>query len=78
MYTRVLIFAYRAPSEEAAFVLRCFSGTPLEVEQLPSPLSLVLGECGVWWYCLPALALAHLVGCQHVSRYTAPAFSGHH
>ncbi|KAF5833132.1 hypothetical protein DUNSADRAFT_10650 [Dunaliella salina] len=32
--------------DEAAFVLRLFSSNPLEVEQLPSPLSLVLG--GQW------------------------------
>lgn len=34
------------PADEAAFVLRTFSSSPLEVEQLPSPLSLVLG--GQW------------------------------
>mmetsp|Transcript_4340 Transcript_4340/g.11784 ORF Transcript_4340/g.11784 Transcript_4340/m.11784 type:complete len:896 (-) Transcript_4340:395-3082(-) len=32
--------------DEAAFVLRLFSSSPLEVEQLPSPLSLVIG--GQW------------------------------
>ncbi|GAX81250.1 hypothetical protein CEUSTIGMA_g8682.t1 [Chlamydomonas eustigma] len=34
------------PGEEGAFVLRAFSSAPLEMEQLPSPLSLVLG--GHW------------------------------
>ena len=34
------------PGEEGAFVVRAFSSAPLEMEQLPSPLSLVLG--GHW------------------------------
>jgi len=38
-------YAGRA-GDEGAFVLRVFSSSPLEVEQLPSPLSLVLG--GQW------------------------------
>lgn len=35
-----------APGEEAAFVLRAFCSAPVEVEQLPSPLSLIIG--GQW------------------------------
>ncbi|KAJ9524597.1 hypothetical protein QJQ45_024188 [Haematococcus lacustris] len=42
----VLVPHTGAAGEEAAFILRCFSSTPLELEQLPSPLSLVLG--GQW------------------------------
>ena len=50
----------RRCGEEGAFVLRAFSSTPLEVEQLPSPLSLVLG--GHW--------VGHLAG----GPTTAPTF----
>lgn len=38
--------ACRRAGDEGAFVLRTFSSAPLEMEQLPSPLSLVLG--GHW------------------------------
>lgn len=50
----------RHTGEEGAFVVRAFSSGPLEMEQLPSPLSLVLG--GQW--------IGHLAG----GPSTAPTF----